>query len=94
VSGYSAEDEFYGRVAFEASTENGLSWDEVIAKGFWVDAAKAARAAKYEDPIEALNLLLQLPNLEGFHRLNVGALRDIARRAYELGARAPKDGAK
>lgn len=94
VSDYSAEDEFYGRTAFDAMPSCGMEWHQLTAASqiAWINTAKAARAAKYEDPIEALRLALTVQ-----HRAHVddGEIdRAVARFAYELGARAPKDGAK
>jgi hypothetical protein len=90
VSDYSAEDEFYGRTAFDATPWKGLEWHQLTAKYRcgWIEGAKAARAAKYEDPIKALH-----DELLRDGRATGGMMR-VAQRAYELGARAPKDGAK
>lgn len=94
MSGYSAEDEFYGRTAFEAMPSCGMEWRQLAAAPqiAWINSAKAARAAKYEDPIEALRLALTAE-----HQLHVvdGEIdRAVAEFAYALGARAPKGGAK
>lgn len=93
MSDYSKEDEFYGRAYWEGvrAREPGIPrWDDLArsTQERAVRGAKAARAAKHEDPVVAL--------YDDFAIVarDIGGLMAVARRAYQLGARAPKDGAK
>lgn len=93
MSDYSKEDEFYGRAYWEGvrAGEPAIPrWDELAdpAQERTIRGAKAARAAKYEDPVVAL--------YDDFAIVarDIGGLMAVARRAYQLGARATKDGAE
>lgn len=92
MSDYSAEDEFYGRANYEgmyphAATD--YSKLSEVERSRLITGAHRARFERYEDPIAALHfdfsrMLRVEPTAE--------TILVLAKRAYELGARAPKDG--
>lgn len=78
---YTDEEKFYGDVARAVRT-GGVD--------YFVDVAKAIRAAVYVDPIEALAISLGLRHPS--YDLLTCEGTEIAKSAYALGARAPKEG--
>jgi hypothetical protein len=91
---YTAEEEFYGRAAADRYYTNPTNWSTLheAHRASWIEAAKAARAAVYVDPVqEVANRLYAATSTGAYARPPAGnATGDwllVAEAAIAMGAK-------